>query len=286
MTTRVVWLDCSSGVSGDMLLGALTAVGALDLPELVSGLDLDATCRVEQVTRGGIAAVQVHVDVAVDQPHRRLADVLALVAAAPVPEQVRRRAAAVFERLARAEARVHGTTPDQVEFHEVGAVDAVVDVLGACAGLHALAVDAVLASPLSLGGGTTRSLHGPLPVPGPAVLELLRQTDLVARGGPVDVELATPTGVAVLAEWARPAASMPPMQVEHVGVGAGGRDLEAHPNVLRLVAGMNDDVVPAGGDWLVVETNVDDLDPRVWPIVLDRLLAAGAADAWLTPILM
>jgi len=138
-------------------------------------------------------------------------------------------------------------------------------------------------SPIALGGGRAQTMHGAVPVPGPAVLELLAGSDLVGYGGPVDVELATPTGVAILAELAAGTGPMPAMTVTATGVGLGGRDLAEQPNVLRLVVGRPDD---AAGDWLLLEANVDDLDPRLWPVVLGRLLDAGAGDAWLTPILM
>jgi hypothetical protein len=176
-------------------------------------------------------------------------------------------------------------TCDDVEFHEVGAVDAIVDVVACCAGLHALALDQFIVGPIALGGGTARTLHGAVPVPAPAVLELLRDSILTAHGGPEPVELATPTGVAVLAEWAAAGGDMPSIQVDDVGVGAGARALAERPNVVRLVTG-SATAGPVASGWQLVEANVDDLDPRVWPVVLDRLLGAGAADAWLTPILM
>jgi hypothetical protein len=282
--TRVGWLDCSSGVSGDMLLGALTDLGALDLTDLSRRLQVGAEVTVGEVTRSGVAARQVVVVAGPDQPTRRLTDVLELIAHAELPATVTARATATFTRIAEVEAVVHGTTPDDVRFHEVGAVDAVVDVVGTCLGLAALGLDALVASTVSLGGGWTSSAHGALPVPGPAVLGLLAGGRLAAAGGPVDVELATPTGVALLATWATASGPMPAMTVERVGVGAGGRDLDDRPNVLRLVVG--ESRAAGSGELLVVEANVDDLDPRLWPGVLDRLLATGALDAWLTPILM
>jgi uncharacterized protein (DUF111 family) len=149
-----------------------------------------------------------------------------------------------------------------------------------------LDLDALVVSPIALGGGTASTAHGTIPVPTPAAIGLLSDTPLVGHGGPVDVELATPTGIAIVAEWATSSGSMPAMTIDAIGVGAGSRELEEHANVVRLVLG-----TPADGDrdssgWLTIEANVDDLDPRLWPGVLDRLLAAGAADAWLTPILM
>jgi uncharacterized protein (TIGR00299 family) protein len=199
---------------------------------------------------------------------------------------------------------VHGTSPDEVHFHEVGAHDAVADVVGAAAGFVALGADRVHVSEIALGGGTARAAHGRIPVPGPAVLEILRRAGAPAHGGPVDVELCTPTGAAVLAAVATAWGPMPPMRVSAVGHGAGTRELPGRPNVVRLVLGETADPGPApaaapvtdlagaapgsrpGEQELLLETNVDDLDPRLWPAVLARLLDVGASDAWLTPMLM
>jgi uncharacterized protein (TIGR00299 family) protein len=284
--SRIGWLDCGSGVSGDMLLGALSDLGALeDLPALVGSLeDLAASVTTQRATRGGISAVAVQIDAAQQQPHRHLADIHAIVERAAAPDEVKSRANAVFERLANAEASVHDLPVDEVEFHEVGAVDSIIDVVAACLGLHALGLDRLIVSTIALGGGSADSGHGTVPVPTPAALALLADSGLVGAGGG-DVELATPTGLAVLAEWAAACGPMPEMQVERVGVGAGSRDLPDRPNVVRLVLGEAADVVTTD-EWVVVEANVDDLDPRLWPGVLTALMDAGAADAWLTPILM
>jgi uncharacterized protein (TIGR00299 family) protein len=286
--TKLGWLDCSSGVSGDMLLGALYDVGALDaLPALLESLDgLGASMEAREVKTGGVRAVRMTVTAADRQPHRRLADIRSIIGSAAVPEAVAARAVAVFDRLASAEATVHGTTADEVEFHEVGAVDSIVDVLGCCLGLHALGLDRLVVSPVALGGGTVTTAHGELPVPTPAALELLAGSALVAAGGAAAVELATPTGLALLAEWADDTGPMPASRVERTGVGAGSREPAGQPNVVRLVIGEADVSTPADEQWVVIEANVDDLDPRLWPGVLAALLSAGAADAWLTPILM
>lgn len=284
--TRIGWLDCSSGVSGDMLLGALTDLGVLDdLPDVVAALGVDATVTTGRTRRAGLAAARVTVLAGGSPPARRLADVLAVVAAADVDPEVHRRAEAVFTRLAGAEAAAHGVETSEVHFHEVGAVDAIVDVLGTCLGLHRLGLDDLIAGPIALGGGTARTEHGVLPVPAPAVLHLLRGSGLAAHGGPVDVELATPTGVAVVVEHARTSGPLPAVEVEQVGVGAGGRDRPEQPNAVRLVVGVAAAAGPAAS-WTLVEANVDDLDPRLWPGVIEALLTAGAADAWLTPIVM
>lgn len=284
--SRIGWLDCSSGVSGDMLLGALSDVGALsDLAQLAASLDeLGVTIETSRTTRAGLSAVAVSVDAPTEQPHRRLEDIKRIVGGIDAAAAVKDRAVAVFERLAAAEASVHATTTDAVEFHEVGAVDSIVDVIAACLGLDSLGLDQLVVSPIALGGGTVRAAHGELPVPTPAALALLTGTSLQSTGGG-DVELATPTGIAVLAEWATGCGPMPQMTVGAIGVGAGSRDLAERANVVRLVIGDTaDDAAP--DEWVVVEANVDDLDPRLWPGVLTALMEAGAPDAWLTPILM
>lgn len=282
---RTGWLDCASGVSGDMLLGALSDIGALSQEVLSSALDgLGVTVAAQRTQRAGLRAVAVTIGADADQPHRRIDDVRRIVDSADVPEEVRTRAIAVFERLAAAEAAVHGSAVEEVEFHEVGAVDSIADIVGACLGLHNSNVERLVVSPIALGGGVVETAHGALPVPTPAALALLAGAKLVGFGAG-EVELATPTGLALLGEWAAETGPMPQMRVTTIGIGAGSRELPDRPNVVRLVVGESteDAVVD---EWLVVEANVDDLDPRLWPGVLTALMEAGAADAWLTPILM
>ncbi len=290
---KVGWLDLSSGVSGDMLLGACLdagvplevvhgAVDRLDLPERV-------TITPTPVLRSDLGATHAVVEVAESHHHRRLPDVLALLERLDSP--VRERAAAVFRALAEAEARVHRADVDEVHFHEVGALDSLADVVGAVAGLHHLGLDRLVASPVALGGGRTRAAHGSIPVPPPAVVELLRAHAVPGYGGPLDVELATPTGVAIVATLADSFGPMPPLVPSVVGVGAGGRDPDGHANVLRVVVGTSTYVEPVETPApvepaVVLEANVDDLDPRLWPGVLAALMDRGASDAWLTPILM
>ena len=272
-----VWVDASSGASGDMLLGALVGAG-VPLPVLQDAVDSVApepiSLRVEDVRRNGLAATRVHVDVAESHHHRTWRDVRAML-------DGHRTAHAVFERLAVAEAAVHGTTPDEVHFHEVGALDAIADVVGVCAGFEHLGATAITVSPVAVGSGTIQAAHGTLPVPPPAVAELLRGAPTYA--GPAPMELCTPTGAALLTTLATAYGPQPPMTVERIGVGAGGRDPDGHANVLRLFVGS---AATTGGEPLLLECNVDDLDPRVWPAVIAALLEAGASDAWLTPILM
>lgn len=278
------WLDCSAGVSGDMLLGALVDAG-VDVQVLQDAVDAvgvePVRLRVSTVTRQGVGATKVDVEVDEDPRTRTWSDVRALLERAPLHDAVRATALDVFARLAAAEAHVHRTSPEQVHFHEVGALDAVADVVGCAAGLHALGLVSLTASPVVLGSGTTRGAHGPLPVPPPAVLELLAGAPVLA--GPVAKEMTTPTGAALLAATVSSYGPLPPMVLRRSGSGAGGRDPQELPNVLRLVLG---DPVDAPSGALVLESTVDDLDPRLWPGVLQALLDAGAHDAWLTPVLM
>ena len=285
MTAQVGWIDCTSGVSGDMLLGALADVDALDgLADVLSSApELRATVTVSSATRGALSARRVEVEYEGAHPHRSRADVQHLLDAMSLPDAVRASTARVFDRLAAAEAHVHGVDVNDVQFHEVGAVDSIVDVVGVCLGIHTLGLGRLTVSPIALGGGTTNTQHGPVPVPGPAVLQLLADTSLAASGSGAH-ELATPTGVALLAELADATADLPTMRIARVGIGAGGRDFAERPNVVRLVLGEAAD--SDSEDCLLVEANVDDLDPRLWPGVLDALLASGAADAWLAPIVM
>ncbi|MCK9932831.1 nickel pincer cofactor biosynthesis protein LarC [Frankia sp. Mgl5] len=295
-TGVVGWLDATGGISGDMLLGACLDAG-VDLAVLraaVAALRLPDEVRLDArtVQRGGLRASQVLVRCAPSPHARGLGDILGLLDAADLDPVVRARAADVFRALGAAEARVHGRPIEQVHFHEVGALDSLADVVGAVAGLHALGIDWLVCSPISLGGGRINAAHGAIPLPGPAVLELLRAAGAPASGGPVETELATPTGVALAVTLAEEFGPMPLMRTTSIGLGAGGRDLDGHPNVTRLVVGRADLAGPAAahgarhGDSVVLETNVDDLDPRLWPSTLRALLAGGAADAWLTPILM
>jgi uncharacterized protein (TIGR00299 family) protein len=280
------WLDLSAGASGDMLLGALVDAG-VPLEVLSSAV---AALPVEPVlltagpdARHGLGGTRVHVQAPESGVLRTWADVRRILADAGLDDAVRDRALDVFERLAVAEGRVHRVAPDDVHFHEVGALDALADVVGVAAGFAHLGLERVLASPVVLGSGSARGAHGVVPVPGPAVLELLAGVPVSA--GPVASEMCTPTGAALVASLAADYGALPPMRVQRVGVGVGGRDPVELPNVVRLVLG-EPAGSPAAGGSVVLETNVDDLDPRLWPGVLDALFAAGASDAWLTPILM
>ncbi|WP_026928786.1 nickel pincer cofactor biosynthesis protein LarC [Glycomyces tenuis] len=282
----VAWLDCSAGASGDMFLGALVGAG-VDLAVMQDAVDALGVERIRlssrTVRRHGLEGVKVDVevpDVAVDRRWRAIRD---LIAEADLGGEVRRRATEAFRRLAQAEAAAHGIDVDEVHFHEVGALDSIADVVGAAAGLEALGAERVTASTVTVGGGTTRGSHGSIPLPAPAVLRVLADAEAPSVGG-VPYEACTPTGAAIIAANADAFGPMPEMVVERVGVGAGGRDPEERANLLRIVVGR--EVGAAVRRPVVIETNVDDLDPRLWPQALAALLEAGASDAWLTPILM
>lgn len=286
--TRIAYLDCFSGLSGDMLLGALVSAGA-DLAMLqnelaalpLHGYELTAV----PVTRAGIAATKVDVQVTEPQlPDRRLDDILRIITESGLPGPDKERATAIFSRLAEAEGRVHGLPPGMVRFHEVGAIDAIVDVVGAVVGLRLLEVEAVYCSPLPAGGGFARGAHGVIPVPAPATLELLAlaKAPIAAPSGEERSELVTPTGAAIVTTLAR--FERPPLVLERVGYGAGSRDPADRPNILRLWLGER--LERRSDGMLVVETNLDDTLPEVLGYVQERLFAAGAADVWFMPVQM
>ena len=250
---------------------------SLERREVMKGVFRATKVDVHVHDHGAGAAGHTHA-----HPDRNLGAILDLIGGSALPEPVKDKATRIFRRLGEAEARVHGTTVDQVHFHEVGAVDAIVDVTGACIGLHLLGVDAVHCSALPLGGGFVAGAHGRMPVPGPGTAELLKGFPVVDTG--VKRELVTPTGAAILTTLAAGAGAMPAMTVEAVGYGAGDMDLEA-PNVIRVFLGRADG--PSGRETIVqVETTVDDMQPQLWEAVMERLFESGALDVYLTPVTM
>ncbi len=286
---RLAYFDCPSGASGDMILGALVDAGAPfeALTRELAGLGVTGY-RLErrEVIKAGFRATKV--DVALghhEAGHRGLREILDILEGGRLAPAVRDMASRVFQRLAEAEARVHGTTPERVHFHDVGAVDAIVDVTGACIGLHLLGVDAVHVGALPVGGGFVEGPHGRMPVPGPATAELLKGFPTLDTG--IRRELVTPTGAAILTTLAAGAGTMPAMRITAVGYGAGTMDLET-PNVLRLFMGEASGASgPAPVETIVqVETTVDDMSPQLYEPLLERLLEAGALDVWLTPVIM
>ncbi len=283
---RIAYADCFSGISGDMFLGALVDAGLAldDLRADLARLDLpDAyELRAREVRKGALRATQVEVVAAGEGHHHRgLADIAALIEGSDLPDSVKAASLAVFRRLAGAEARVHGEPVEAVHFHEVGAVDSIVDVVGAAIGLERLGIEQLYASALPVGGGQVESAHGTLPLPAPATLELLAEAGAPLVPSPARAELVTPTGAALLAALAR--FEQPEMALRRVGVGAGQRDLP-WPNVLRLWVGEAEAGPPA--QVALLETNIDDMNPEFYGHVMARLFEAGALDVYLTPITM
>lgn len=277
-----VWVDALAGVAGDMLAGAFVDAG-VPLEVLAAAVEavLPGACTLTatSVQRNGLHATKFDVVISEeDAPHRHLSDIRELLLAADIEAAVRDRALAVFERLGAAEAAAHGIDIEAVHFHEVGAVDSIADIVAVCAALAWLDATEVVFSDIALGSGTVRTAHGELPVPTPAALELTRGLIVLATG---KGELATPTGLALLTALGRQD-DLPRMRVERSGSGAGTKDFADRANVVRVVVGEADHA----RDTLVIETNIDDMDPRLWPAVIDALLHAGAHDAWLTPIIM
>ena len=343
---RIAYLECFSGISGDMFLGALVDAGvsAQILHDTVAALDIGATLEISQVMRSGISATKVdvwvngekdlpreefweqqmaHAPVSVNRGHtyppaahraqhshdheseqasypspnehsqhslhgRALTDIQKIILAAALSERSKATALAIFTALGEAEAKIHNTSVERVHFHEVGAVDAMVDIVCAAVGAEALGVDEFVSSPLNVGGGTVKCAHGTLPVPAPATLILLAGAPIYSTG--TQSELVTPTGAAIVKTLASRFAHFPEMQIEKSGYGAGSRDFPAHPNVVRLTTGeasshalaaqMTSDKI------IVLEANLDDLNPQVFGYVMDRLLEEGALDAFAMPVQM
>ena len=286
MTTA--WFHCFSGIAGDMALGSLIDAGA-DLGEVTDLLGrlpiTDWKLDAEPVLRGGIAGTKVHVHATDSTVVRTAAHIQGLVAEARLPDRVQQRAAAVFTALAAAEGRLHRRPPDQVHFHEVGGIDAIVDVVGTCAALEVLGVDAIASSPVAVGLGMVRAAHGIIPNPAPAVVELLE--GIPTRGVDLAVELTTPTGAALVAALASEFGPMPAMTVRATGFGAGTKELPNRPNLTQVVLGDTVEAPATDGQPVVLlEANVDDVTGEVLGHALGAVLAAGAHDAWITPIVM
>lgn len=288
---KIAYLDCFSGVSGDMCLGALIDAG-LDFSLLEKGLkDLDLpgyTMTCEKVVKQGLSAtkVNVHITGSEQHHHRKLADITALLQGSLLPKPVKGNACRVFEMLAQAEARVHGLPVEAVHLHEVGAIDALVDITGTVLGLHLLGVTGLYASPLPLGGGTVHCEHGVLPVPAPATLELLKA--LPAVPGPAQAELVTPTGAALVAALALNVGTPPAMKVEAAGYGAGTKDF-SHPNVLRIIIGETAEKNSgffSADTVAVVETTIDDMNPELFSSLGEMLFSSGALEYFATPVYM
>jgi len=269
-----------------MLVGALADAGAdrTALTAALESLGIEARVRFESTSRQGLRATRFHVETAGPQhSHRHLSQIEGIIRAAALPERARGNALAIFQRLGEVEAAVHQVPLERVHFHEVGAVDSICDIVGACLGLELLGVEAVYCSPLNLGSGTVATQHGLLPVPAPATAGLVRGVPVYARGP--EVELTTPTGAAVATTLARGFGPPPPMRVSAVGYGAGSRDFPGQANLLRVLIGEGSGAAEAT-TVAVLEANLDDSSPEVLGYALERLLEAGALDVTLAPLFM
>jgi len=348
---RIAYLECFSGISGDMFLGALVDAGVSPalLQDTVAALDLGARLEISRVVRGGISATKVDVWVdgekdlpreeyweressgehlhthehnqdrghshdrhspehehnqrthphegqssrdGVPAPHensqgRGLKQIREVISRLALSDSVKRTAISIFEALGAAEAKVHNTSIDEVHFHEVGAVDAMVDIVCAAVGADALGVDEIVCSPLNVGGGTVKCAHGTFPVPAPATMELLKDAPVYSTG--LQAELVTPTGAAIVKTLASRFAAFPEMKIDKSAYGAGSRDFPGHPNVVRLTIGEAASALAAKTAFeaiTVLEANLDDLNPQVFGYVMERLLSEGALDAFGMPVQM
>ena len=290
---RAAYFHCIGGTSGDMVLGALVDVGLPlnSLTDHLSQVGIEGYRVLEaRGERGGLKGTRIDVVLDGEAPepkHRSPQDILRLIDCSPLPLRVKARAKMVFSRLAEAEAKVHRTSIDSVQFHEVGAIDAIVDIVGCAIGLDLLEIDEVYCSPIPAGGGIVSTAHGSLPAPAPATLELISMAHAPIRAtsppATPDVELSTPTGVAIMTALA--SFQEPTMHLEKIGYGLGARDLDDYPNALGLWIGQIAEA-PNSCSLLLVETNIDDMNPELYGYVMERLFEAGARDVWFTPIQM
>ncbi len=283
----LAYFDCFSGISGDMTLGALVDAGvSIDaLRSELAKLGLPGyRITAEKVMRLGIAATKVQVIVDEKrQETRHLPEILEIISSSSLVPSIKEKSSLIFRRLADAEAKVHATTPDKIHFHEVGAVDAIIDIVGAVIGLELLNITTAISSPVNVGSGTIETSHGLLPIPAPATAELL--TGIPFYQSDTRFELATPTGAAIVSTVASSFGLLPQMRVDRVAYGAGSQNIPIRPNVLRLMIGEPAALYDEDSS-IVIETNIDDMNPQVYDYVIEKLMLQGAQDAFLTPIVM
>lgn len=286
---KLAYFDCFSGISGDMTLGALVDAGC-DLALVRSGLEgLEVpgwTISSEKVWKNGVSATYVRVGTEDQSKHRSLTAILDILEKSQLSDAVRRNASAIFRNLGVAEAAVHDAPLEKIHFHEVGSVDAIVDIVGACIGFEALGIQKFACSALNVGGGTAKMAHGILPVPAPATARLLQGKPTYSNG--VQKELVTPTGAAIVATLCEHFGPQPSMSVSAIGYGAGTADLEGQPNVVRIMVGEVTEKAVAGFDEeiIVIEANLDDMNPQIYGYFSERALFAGALDVYTTPVQM
>src|SRR4051812_20365213 len=280
---KILYFDCFAGCSGDMILGALVDAG-VDARALVDQLQLLGVhgwhIDFEKVDRSGISSSYARVQTAHEHAHRHLSDILEIIYQSQLKQSVKDRAALIFSRLAEAEARVHNQPVEKIHFHEVGAIDAILDVCGAAIGFDLLGIEAFISSPLRVGFGTAQMAHGRFPIPPPAVAELLKGKPIYA--GDIEGEFVTPTGAAIITTVCERFENLPSMKIEGNGYGAGTRNPKGFPNVLRVFVGEIE--TPGANDetLLMIETNIDDMSPQIFGHVMERAFEMGALDCYLT----
>src|SRR6266571_6264488 len=284
---KTLYFDCFAGASGDMILGALVGAG-LEPSALIEQLQLLGVAGwkldFEKVHRSGISATYARVQTAHEHAHRHLSDILNIIYDSRLNPSIKDRAALIFSRLAEAESRVHNEPIEKIHFHEVGALDAIVDVCGAAIGFDLLGIDQFISSPLRVGCGMTEMAHGRFPIPPPAVAELLKGKPIYA--GDIEGEFVTPTGAAIVSTVCEEFGPMPSMRIDANGYGAGARDPQKFPNVLRVFVGQTESTAVADETLLMLETNIDDMSPQLFGYVMDRAFEMGALDCYLTPTQM
>ncbi|MBI5116231.1 nickel pincer cofactor biosynthesis protein LarC [Candidatus Poribacteria bacterium] len=282
---RHIYFDCFSGISGDMVIGSLLDAG-LDIDCLRKALSLlplkGCELRAERTSRRHLSATSFFVEVKETQQHERgLKEISELFDLSALPQTIRQKAKAIFGLLANVEAAIHSTTPDKIHFHEVGAIDSIVDVVGALVGLEELGIEEAYASPVNVGGGFAECKHGVLPVPAPAALKLLEGIPIYSRGP--QAELVTPTGAVILKSLVKSFGPLPPQRVLFHGYGAGKHEFPEWPNLLRVIVGESTEAF-AGDDIVVMNTNIDDMNPEFFEYLMELLFERGALDVYLTPI--
>ncbi|HYP04965.1 MAG TPA: nickel pincer cofactor biosynthesis protein LarC [Bryobacteraceae bacterium] len=282
---KLCYIDAFSGIAGDMTIGALLDAGAdfARLNEALTSLGTEATFRFEKTKRKGIAAGKFYVDYTDTKAHRHLHHIEKMIADSGLSDRVKANSIAVFRKMGQSESRMHATSIEKVHFHEVGAVDSIADIVGACFCLDNLGIEAIHCSAINVGSGTVRTEHGVLPVPAPATADLLKGMPVYSRGP--ELELTTPTGAAILATLCGGFGPLPPMTIESAGYGAGDKDFPDHANVVRVLIG-NTTGASESTTVVVIETNIDDSTPELLGYAMEKLLEAGALDVSFTPIQM
>jgi uncharacterized protein (TIGR00299 family) protein len=289
----ILRFECFSGISGDMILGGLLDLG-LSLDDLRAGLEKlgvkNFSVSARKVVKSGVSATKFDVEMGEEHAHRHLSHIVKIIEGSELNPGVKQRAVAIFRRLAEAEAKVHGTTAEKVHFHEVGAIDAIVDIVGACIGLELLGVEEIYCSPLNVGSGFVDCAHGTMPVPAPATAELLR--DIPIYSNQVSGELVTPTGAAIVSTLAKEFGEMTAFRIRGIGYGAGSKDFKGTANVLRVLrcefvsAAKSDESVAPTDRVAVLEASIDDMNPQICGHFLEKLLSSGALDVFMSPVQM